>query len=160
MRRIFDEYLSGDGAYRIANRLCSDGIPSYYGGEWTAKRVYAVLKNEKYTGNALLQKAYVTDHLTKKKVVNKGELPRYNALVERYDRVQEDLAEVNKTIEARNTKRLQLQSFIKMLKKQDGLLTEFDEELWYAVVDKLMVCSSTELTFIFKDGTELPWTVG
>ncbi|NLV15893.1 MAG: recombinase family protein, partial [Syntrophomonadaceae bacterium] len=80
--------------------------------------------------------------------------------VERYDRVQEDLAEVNKTIEARNTKRLQLQSFIKMLKKQDGLLTEFDEELWYAVVDKLMVCSSTELTFIFKDGTELPWTVG
>lgn len=47
-----------------------------------------------------------------------------------------------------------------MLKKQDGLLTEFDEELWYAVVDKLMVCSSTELTFIFKDGTELPWTVG
>jgi len=79
VRRIFDEYLSGDGAYRIANRLCSDGIPSYYGGEWTAKRVYAVLKNEKYTGNALLQKAYVTDHLTKKKVVNKGELPRYYA---------------------------------------------------------------------------------
>ena len=85
---------------------------------------------------------------------------RYNALVERYDRVQEDLAEVNKTIEARNTKRLQLQSFIKMLKKQDGLLTEFDEELWYAVVDKLMVWSATELTFIFKDGTELPWTIG
>lgn len=103
VRRIFDEYLSGDGAYNIANRLCSDGIPSYYGGEWTAKRIYAVLKNEKYTGNALLQKAYVTDHLTKKKVVNRGELPRYYAEgthpaiidMEQFAEVQKRLAEAS-----------------------------------------------------------------
>jgi site-specific DNA recombinase len=79
--------------------------------------------------------------------------------VERYDRVQGHLTDVNKTIEERNAKRLNVRRFIKMLKKQDGLLTEFDEELWYAVVDKLMVRSATELAFIFKDGTELPWTI-
>ena len=109
VRRIFDEYLSGDGAYRIANRLCSDGIPSYYGGEWTAKRVYAALKNEKYTGNALLQKAYVTDHLTKKKVVNNGELPRYYAEdthpaiidMEQFEAVQKRLAAANERTNAK-----------------------------------------------------------
>ena len=109
VRRIFDEYLSGDGAYCIANRLCSDGIPSYYGGEWTAKRVYAALKNEKYTGNALLQKAYVTDHLTKKKVVNNGELPRYYAEdthpaiidMEQFEAVQRRLAAANERTNAK-----------------------------------------------------------
>ena len=109
VRRIFAEYLSGDGAYRIANRLCSDGIPSYYGGEWTAKRVYAALKNEKYTGNALLQKAYVTDHLTKKKVVNNGELPRYYAEdthpaiidMEQFEAVQKRLAAANERTNAK-----------------------------------------------------------
>ena len=33
-----------------------------------------------HTGNALLQKKYVTDHLTKKQAVNKGQLPKYEAL--------------------------------------------------------------------------------
>ena len=109
VRRIFDEYLSGDGACCIANRLCSDGIPSYYGGEWTAKRVYAALKNEKYTGNALLQKAYVMDHLTKKKVVNNGELPRYYAEdthpaiidMEQFEAVQRRLAAANERTNAK-----------------------------------------------------------
>ena len=46
---------------------------------WTAKRVLELLKNEKYAGNALLQKKYVADHLSKKEKRNFGELPRYYA---------------------------------------------------------------------------------
>ncbi|MHB1407416.1 MAG: recombinase zinc beta ribbon domain-containing protein [Desulfitobacteriaceae bacterium] len=44
-----------------------------------AERVSEILKNEKYTGNALLQKKYVTDHLAKTLVWNKGALPQYYA---------------------------------------------------------------------------------
>ncbi len=39
-----------------------------------------LLKNEKYAGNALLQKKYVTDHITKKEVLNRGQMPRYYAV--------------------------------------------------------------------------------
>lgn len=36
-----------------------------------------ILKNEKYLGNALLQKKYTADHLTKRLVRNHGELAQY-----------------------------------------------------------------------------------
>ena len=84
---------------------------------------------------------------------------RYNALVERYDAAKERLAKVRKTIEAHSTKRQELTRFLRVLKKQDRLLTEFDEDLWLAIMHQLVVKSKTEFTFIFKDGTELPWTV-
>ena len=59
----------------------------------------SVLRNEKYTGNILLQKTFISDHLTKKKKVNRGELPQYyvedshEAIIDKaiFDRVQEEL---------------------------------------------------------------------
>ena len=50
-------------------------IPTLRGGEWSAKRIIQILNNEKYTGDSMLQKKFVGDHLTKKLVRNKGELP-------------------------------------------------------------------------------------
>ena len=38
-----------------------------------------MIKNEKYTGNSLLQKKFVSDHLTKLLLYNKGQLPKYYA---------------------------------------------------------------------------------
>ena len=52
---------------------------TYRGGIWSPKRVLDMLKNEKYAGNALLQKKYVADHLTKAEKINHGELPKYFA---------------------------------------------------------------------------------
>jgi DNA invertase Pin-like site-specific DNA recombinase len=77
VRRIFNSYASGESSIEIARRLIADDIPSLLGGEWTAKRVREILRNEKYTGNALLQKTYISDYLTKRKIVNHGELPQY-----------------------------------------------------------------------------------
>lgn len=79
VRMIFREYLAGKGMGKIAKKLSGMGIPRLYGGTWNASRVMEILKNEKYTGNALLQKAFVVDHLTKKEVCNRGELPMYYA---------------------------------------------------------------------------------
>ena len=77
VRSIFDEYVSGGSTVGIARALEASGVPTVSGGRWNDSRVRDMLKNEKYTGNALLQKKYVADHLTKRLVRNHGELAQY-----------------------------------------------------------------------------------
>lgn len=77
----------------------------------------------------------------------------------RFNGAKARLDKVNRSIQQRNAKRLELEKFVRLLKKQDDLLTEFDEELWYAVIDRLVVKSSIEVIFIFKDGSEVLWTI-
>lgn len=50
-------------------------------------------------------------------------------------------------------------TFIGKLKQSDRLLTDFDEELWKATMDKEMVHSEKQITFTFKDGLELDWNI-
>ena len=76
---IFDAYLAGIGCEAIARKLREESKPTVFGGKWTANRVMVLLKNEKYAGNAMLQKKYVADHITKKEVLNRGQMPRYFA---------------------------------------------------------------------------------
>ncbi len=77
VREIFSLYLSGMGITKIVKHLRNKNIPSPKGGKWTASTVRGLLKNEKYTGNMLLQKGYTKDHLSKKRIKNNGELPKY-----------------------------------------------------------------------------------
>jgi DNA invertase Pin-like site-specific DNA recombinase len=79
VQRIFSEYLSGKGATAIANGLNADGIPPYRGTVWGQTVVAYMLKNRTYAGDLLLQKTYRDDHLTKKKLINDGVLPKYFA---------------------------------------------------------------------------------
>jgi len=78
VRRVYAEYIGGDGCAAISRRLREENAASCRGGKWTPKRVNDILNNEKYAGNALLQKKYVADHLTKKQKWNRGILPKYN----------------------------------------------------------------------------------
>jgi len=77
VRWVFESYLDGVGTAEIARTMREKEVPTYRGGIWDHKRVLALLKNEKYCGDSMLQKKYVEDHLTKKLVLNHGELPRY-----------------------------------------------------------------------------------
>ena len=77
VRSIFDQYVSGGSTVGIARALEAGGVPTVSGGKWNDSRVRDILKNEKYIGNALLQKKYVADHLTKRLVRNHGELAQY-----------------------------------------------------------------------------------
>jgi len=79
VRMIFDDYIGGMGGEKIAAKLRKNRIPTPFGGTWRAGRVYQILDNEKVTGNAVLQKSHVPDHLAKKKVRNKGQLDRFFA---------------------------------------------------------------------------------
>ena len=79
VRDVFQAYLNGEGSVKIAARLWEAKIPRRFGGEWTANHVVEMLTNEKYTGDALLQKTFVEDHLTKKQRRNMGQLDRFYA---------------------------------------------------------------------------------
>lgn len=78
VRRIFREYLQGASLKTIADGLMADGIPTATGNmKWRGDGIRKILTNEKYTGDALLQKTYTVDVLTKKRVSNNGIVPQY-----------------------------------------------------------------------------------
>lgn len=78
VKRIYREYLHGASLKQIGNGLMKDGILTGAGKpKWRPESVKKILKNEKYIGDALLQKTYTVDVLTKKRVKNNGIVPQY-----------------------------------------------------------------------------------
>ncbi|MBQ7802559.1 recombinase family protein [Candidatus Saccharibacteria bacterium] len=75
IRRIFAMYLDGMGKEAIARTINAEWGNSTK--QWTFHSVTEVLKNEKYTGNMLLQKTYRPDFRTKKKMINRGQWAQY-----------------------------------------------------------------------------------
>lgn len=75
VRRIFYEFMNGLNPDVIARRLREEGVPGCMGEvKWQTSTILGMLRNEKYMGDALLQKTYTVDYLTKKTVKNNGEL--------------------------------------------------------------------------------------
>lgn len=78
VREVFDLFLQGIGKQKIASILNARGIPRKYGQyQWHHTTILYMLKNERYMGDALLQKRYTTDTLPFRQVLNKGERPKY-----------------------------------------------------------------------------------
>lgn len=66
VKRIYREYLEGYSMDRIAKGLEADGILTGAGKtKWWTSTINKILRNEKYIGDALLQKTYTTDFLNK-----------------------------------------------------------------------------------------------
>ena len=116
VRRIFRLYLEGASILKITRILESEGIKTVTGKDkWHYSVIEKMLQNEKYMGDALLQKTYTIDFLTKKRVKNQGIVPQYyiednhEAIIpkELFYRVQEERtrrASLNKSAVARKTK--------------------------------------------------------
>ena len=78
IKRIYGMFLKGMTPYGIASQLTKEGIPTPgKKSRWNPGTVRRILRNEKYKGDALLQKSYTVDFLTKKKKINEGEIPQY-----------------------------------------------------------------------------------
>jgi hypothetical protein len=78
VRRIYREFLDGKSPYKIASNLQKDGMKTGSGGsKWYDSTVIGILKNVKYMGDALLQKTYTVDFLTKRRVINNGHAAQY-----------------------------------------------------------------------------------
>ena len=101
VRRIFSRFLLGHSVRQITTDLMADGIKTATGKTvWHDSVVQKMLCNEKYIGDAILQKTYIADLFTREKRVNNGELPKYYvhdchpAIIDRetFQKVQEELA--------------------------------------------------------------------
>lgn len=101
VRIIYDRYLKGDSLKVIADYLTNQGILTPMKKQkWSSQGIRSILSNEKYAGDALLQKTYTVDFLSKKVKANNGERPKYYvennhpAIIDRntFNRVQEELA--------------------------------------------------------------------
>ena len=79
VRYIFRDYLDGKGIAAIMKRLNEEGILTQQGFTWHQSAVSRILRNYAYTGNLLLQTKFRENHLTKRTLVNHGELPQYHA---------------------------------------------------------------------------------
>ncbi|MDD2979125.1 MAG: recombinase family protein [Hespellia sp.] len=78
VKLIYKLFLSGLSFHAIAKELTNRGIKTPGGKDkWYQGTVESILTNEKYKGDALLQKYYTSDFLTKKQVKNSGEIPQY-----------------------------------------------------------------------------------
>lgn len=99
VKMIFTDFLSGMGIATIAKKLNRLKIPTKHGAPWSRASVKTILKQDKYTGDLLLQKTYKSDHINKKKMINHGELPMYyvenshEAIIdqETFTKVQEEI---------------------------------------------------------------------
>lgn len=101
VRDIYKRFLAGASLRQIKEWLESEGIPNVAGKEeWTISAIRSILTSEKYCGDVLLQKTFISDCISRKSVRNTGQLPKYliqdhhPAIVERkvYDAAQAELA--------------------------------------------------------------------
>ncbi len=91
---IFAQYLSGNGARRIAKLLSEKNIPTRRGSKWDYSVIISMLRNEKYTGDALFQKSYTDEQFNRH--INHGDAIQYfvknhhEAIIshEEFDKVQ------------------------------------------------------------------------
>ena len=75
VRRIYRDFLIGINPAQIAKELTEEKVPGCLGQtKWYPSTVIGILKQEKHMGDALLQKTYTADFLTKRQVKNNGEI--------------------------------------------------------------------------------------
>ena len=78
VRRIYYQFLKGDSLGKISADLINDGVLTPRGKtNWTKSTLLSILKNEKYKGDALLQKSFTVNFLEHKTKKNEGEVPQY-----------------------------------------------------------------------------------
>lgn len=75
---IYEKFLEGYSSESIAKYLNDNEIPGWTGqANWYPSAIQKMLQNEKYKGDALLQKTFTVDFLTKKRVQNDGQVNQY-----------------------------------------------------------------------------------
>lgn len=98
IKLICEYYLSGMGLIAIEKKLNEQGFRKRSGKKWGTSSINDILTNYNYTGNLILQKTYRQDYITKKKLINNGELPKYHVEysheaiipIELFEKIQEE----------------------------------------------------------------------
>jgi len=78
VRWIYESYMTGVSPDVLARKLNEDGVRGCSGEpRWATSTIMGILQNEKHNGDAILQKTFTADFLTKKMVKNEGQLEQY-----------------------------------------------------------------------------------
>ena len=111
------------------------------------------LQNEGEVVMGLIRKV-ISDNA--QKAMDQAEYGRkYNGYCERYEAARLRLAEIGELRLGRIAKRTKISLFLKELASREGLVEEFDEELWYATVDHVAVYEDMRMVFTFRDHTQV-----
>jgi DNA invertase Pin-like site-specific DNA recombinase len=78
VRWVFESYMDGVNPDVMARKLNENRVPGCMGEpKWTVDTIAGILQNEKHMGDAILQKTYTLDFMTKKQVKNTGQVEQY-----------------------------------------------------------------------------------
>lgn len=80
---------------------------------------------------------------------------RYDGLVHRYDEAKVKLGAITEQIADKKARRGTIEEFLKVLREQDGLVTDFQTNLWCGLVDFMTVYSADDVRITFKNGAEI-----
>ena len=78
VREVFERYVHGEMPGNILKDMAGRGVKPPAGDCWKRLQIDRMLKNEKYAGDAVLQKTYIENHITHRQVRNNGELPKFH----------------------------------------------------------------------------------
>lgn len=75
VRQIYRLFLEGETGYKIAKDFNEQNVPTYTNKPWQSSRILRIISNEKYKGDCLMQKFFVTDD--GKEIINRGQRTKY-----------------------------------------------------------------------------------
>ncbi len=84
---------------------------------------------------------------------------RYSEYVERHEKLRTEKEALSTQISLLAAKRIQIEGYLRELEKLDGPLTVFDPLVFQATVNYLKVNRDCSVTFVMRDGSEVPWTI-
>lgn len=79
----------------------------------------------------------------------------YESLAARFEETKAALEKVQDEISRKQVRRFKIENFIRAVENLPGLVTEFDTELWAAMVDKVTVYGKEDIRFTLPDGAEI-----
>lgn len=111
------------------------------------------LQNESEVIMGLIRKA-IEDNA--QKAMDQAEYEKkYAGFCERYEATRQRLSEIEELRLERNAKRAKIDMFLAQPTGCGGLVTKFDEELWYSTMDFVTVYGDMRMAFTFRDGREV-----
>lgn len=80
---------------------------------------------------------------------------KYNNLVNRYEKTSERYDKTAEEIAKRKSKAREVELFIDLIENSPLALSEWNDELWIAMVEKGIIHTDGSITFKFRSGTEV-----
>lgn len=77
---------------------------------------------------------------------------RFDSLNSRFEAAKEKYETTTRQLSDKQFRKAQMKDFLKLLKAQDGKLTEFSDSLWLGLLDYATIYADGRMTFTFKNG--------